>query len=634
MGLEPVTNTAPHADPTDPGRPGTPMDQHDRYLLPDPSGQREGLVPFTRASTVKARAQKGESLKDWNEKMLAKGLAVSPDLVALVASTPLGAPGSHAILGEAVEQAKIRAGARASANLGSALHAFTEQIDKGEAVADVLERVPEALKADVQAYVDLLAREGLTPVPELVERIVVNTKLQTGVTWDGKPGTRKDAAAGVAARFDRMYAWTDPTDGVTYLIPGDLKTGKNAVAYGSLETCVQEAIAARAQLLWNEETESYEDMPPTADAAGRLHPDHVGPGAPPVLRTDIGLMIHLPVGTGRCYAEELDLNLGWELAQLAVRLMIVDKAKDHCHRPFTGRRTEDVTVQITTVETSVVQDVPVPAAPSLREADVDEAPEDVTKAADGSPLQPLARDVGAKRGCSDCGRIKHRKGAPACWGDKDPAKAQEATVPVPDGVIACGPDGAVTELTPGDAATVKAFAEQLQARTDTEEPACPHAGGFTRAIIIEPGPDGKGTEPRDAWVCEHCGAETPRAADARRAREAMDSPGPSTPAEELPIPDENRSTDEDQPEPDGALEGPPKPQELASSDTPSPDEAELDALLAESPAESPEDAVFRFIAEAKTRQELQQVRRGALQSHVWTSEHTKAGLERLKQLTS
>jgi hypothetical protein len=90
----------------------------------------------------------------------------------------------------------------------------------GEPLEEVLERVPDSLKADVRAYVEMLAREGLTPVPELVERVVVNRKLQTGLTWDGKPSSRANAAAGVAARFDRMYLWTDPRDGVQYLIPG------------------------------------------------------------------------------------------------------------------------------------------------------------------------------------------------------------------------------------------------------------------------------------------------------------------------------------------------------------------------------------------------------------------------------
>jgi hypothetical protein len=632
MGLEPAT-TMPHADPTDPGRPGTPMDAHDRYLLPDPSGEREGLVPFTRASTVKARAQKGESLKTWNEIMLAKGLGIAPDLVALVASTPLGAPGSRDILLDAVEQAKVRAGARASANLGSALHAFTEQVDKGEPLADVLERVPDALKADVQAYADMLVRYGLTPVPELVERIVVNLKLQTGLTWEGKPGTRRDAAAGVAARFDRMYRWTD-AEGHTWLIPGDLKTGKNAVAYGALETCVQEAIAANADLLWNEESEAYEDMPG----------DSVHDGGQ--LRLDFGLLIHLPVGTGTCEPEALDLELGWRLAKLAVELMIIDKAKDHCHWPFSAQVFPQRFVQ-------APED-----APTLREADVDEAPAPEPKrveikggrkpedgvAADGSPLQPLARDVPGRRGCSACGRVGHRKGSPACWGDTDPAKLapapEPATVPVPDGVIACGPDGAVTELTEDDAATVQAFADQLQNMAEAEEsasaaadngtdaaepmetipaptsdaPPCAHSKGYTRGWArydeagvfhlqpAEPGEDAP-------WLCGKCGQESPRAAEARLARAAMDSPGPR------PAMDVN---------PDG--------QDEAQGDAE--DEAELDALLADPEPESPEEAVHRFIREAQSRADLQAVRKGALREGTWTDAHTKAGLARLKELTS
>lgn len=603
MGLEAVS-TAPHPDPTDPGRPGTPMDQHDRYLLPDPSGQREGRVPFTRASTVKRRVQNTESLTIWNEIMLAKGIAIAPDLIALIASTPLGAPGSRDILLEATEQAKVRAGGRASANLGSALHAFTEQIDKGEALEDVLERVPDALKADVQAYADMLTRYGLTPVPELVERIVVNQKLQTGLKWDGSPGTRKDAAAGVAARFDRMYRWTDP-EGRTWLIPGDLKTGKNAVKYGALETCVQEAIAARADLLWNEDTETYEDMPG----------DSVHDGGQ--LRTDFGLLIHLPVGTGTCEPEELDLELGWELAQLAVRLMIVDKAKDHCHQPFSARNfpqrfvqaPEDAEPQqITYVDVTdgtlktapadqvkIAGTVPVqvPTGPdSSVEREVPTTAEafNQDKAADGTPLQPLARDVPGRRGCSVCGRVGHRKGSAACWGDSDPSKAQERA-------LEPGRDGAELE-----GRTVSAVATAEEPAPEPPAKPCSHSAGYTRVPAPLDAPEGA----EDRWVCGACGQESERAADARRAREAMDNPGP-LPAEPEPAPENDPS------EPAG--------DHLAEEPDPF-------AVPATEPELSPEDR----IRACTKREELSTLRREGLAKGWWTDDHTKLGLEILRSL--
>jgi hypothetical protein len=692
VGLERAAQPQPH-DETDPGRDTIPMDHHDRYLLPDPSGDRPGAVPWTRSSTVKGRVQNSEALKAYNEKMLAKGLAISPDLTALIASTPLSARGAHTVLMEAIEQAKIRGGARIAANFGTALHNFTEQIDMGEPLDDVLERVPESLKADVIAYVDMLERHGLTPVPEYVERVVVNTKLATGLTHDGKPGKRKDAAAGTAARFDRMYLWTDPADGVEYLIPADLKSGKNAVEYGSLETCVQIAVAVHADQMWNEDTNSYEDMPPTVGAPGSPVTDPRS-ATEPSLRTDFGLIIHIPVGQGRCEPEELDLVLGWKVAQLGVDLMLVDKAKPYCHRPFDGKATRTALVSAPGAEEHAAGILEARAA-TLREADTDVAPEpnhpDEASAAGAQAdegaaelgdtrtldalltaepldpeaivaaaraeakargLKPLARDVGASRGCSQCGRTGHRSNSKVCLGIRDPevrarkaiataelqgrlpAKTDEAeaTVPVPDGVIACGPDGAVTELTSGDAAVVQAFAEELEERgqhhghlasclivtTPVAEhttatrctcgkgrvKACSHSSGYT--LNQETG----------IWVCPDCGQESPQAAEARLAREAM-QPRTQADAELL------RGTGAVGPDVPVAEEAPePAPAEASPE--------ELEAVLDEALG-GPRDLMAE-IEECQDREDLQALRRSAMAEGIWKPEHTKAGVARLRAL--
>lgn len=654
MGLSKASEgtTRPH-DETDPGRPGTPMeisqDGHKRYLLPDPSGERDGLVPFTRASTVKGAIQDKSQLQKYDNRMLGKGLAISPDLVALVASTPLNQRGAHDVLDEAFEEARTRAGARAASNYGSALHAFTEQIDLGEPLEEVLERVPEPLRPDVRAYVDMLEREGLTPVPELVERVVVNLKLETGLNHDYTKSKRRDAAAGVAARFDRMYRWTDPADGVEYLVGGDLKTGKNAVAYGAPECAQQIAIAVNADYLWNEDEEAYEELPARMGAPSGIDE------AWPRLRTDIGLLIHLPIGTGTCEAEELDLVRGWEEAQLAVRVLLARKGKNAYHRPFSLRRVE----------------AEMAAAPAARETDAERADDSTpaptetevatavgphgekwtTDAAkDGSPLQPVAGD--GQRGCSVCGRRGHRRGSPKCWGDEDPdgelgartrkrqegeglvpapgpmtgrpsaggpiayvPPAEEATVPVPDGVIACGPDGAVAELTPEDAATVRAFAEHLENMAAGDKP-CSHPAGYTR-------------NEQDVWVCAKCGQESPQAAEARQAREAMadrtqaDAERMAAEAAEPAIPDENRSTDEDQ--------GPAQA-ELAETYAGLAEEAAAEPDPFAEPVKDPSAELMRMVQEADSREKLQVLRRTGLEGGIWTAEHTKAGIERLKEL--
>jgi hypothetical protein len=140
-------------------------------------------------------------------------------------------------------------------------------------------------------------------------------------------------------------------------------------------------------------------------------------GHPASLRMDIGLLIHLPVGTGTCEAEELDLELGWRVAQLAVELMLVDKAKDHCHRPFAARR-ELAAFPSGSSRPTQRPRRPRPSWHPIRSAPGSAARRHASdagtrqrrdagrsgKAADGSELAPLARDVGAQRACSSCGR--------------------------------------------------------------------------------------------------------------------------------------------------------------------------------------------------------------------------------------
>ena len=662
MALSKAADSRPH-DETDPGRAAIPMDHYDRYLLPDPSGEREGLVPFTRSSTLKGRIQNSEALKAYNEKMIAKGFGIAPDLIALAASIPLSGPGAHQQLLDVVEEAKTRAGARVSANLGTALHGFTEAIDRGEPLADVLERVPERLRPDVEAYVRCLEENGLTPVPELVERVVVNTSLRTGLNHDGTEGTRKNRAAGVAARFDRMYRWTDPADGVEYLISGDLKTGKNAVAYGSLETCVQLAVAQHANVMFNEDTGSYEDMPRRASGPYPERRGHAGTdGAQyPRLRKDFGLMIHLPVGTGTCFAEELDTELGWKAAKLAEELMLLDKAKDHCHRPFGERIGGMITAAVRTLggdEERPAYGTP-PEAPTAP-AEVQDAPQETGRlplgspetatalaevrqqnyatAKDGSPLQPLKAD--GQRGCSVCSRIGHKKGSPKCWGDQDPAGFKAAGNQDFARQRAEAQESAFAQLPDPDAAPADTFTPEAEP-VPHEKPAgpdCAHAAGFTRRTTsLENGTTS------DVWVCAHCGQETPRAAEARQAREAMDAGKPET----VPVPNgviacgPNGAVTELTPEDAetvkafaGHLEAMAKPepvpddvaqelQEEAAQD------AEDEAELAEpSPAEDSAAA----IAACESREELQALRKKGMAAGWWTSELTKLGLKRLGQL--
>lgn len=255
-----------------------PRDRYGRYLLPPLTGQGGGRKPYTRATTFAKSCSDTYTLSMWGERMVAHGLATRPDLYALACSTPLT---DRDALNKITEQAKEAAGAKSRASLGTALHTFTEQHDRGEQVT-----APAVLMPEVQAYSTLVDQLGIEMVE--IERIVVIPEL------------------GVAGTFDRIGKITTPiTTPMGPLRRGqhvivDLKTGRD-LSYGWGEIAVQLALYSHGAGMWRQGTDHYDPMPP--------------------VRQDIGLVIHLPVrddpaseATATLHA--VDLTQGWKAAQL------------------------------------------------------------------------------------------------------------------------------------------------------------------------------------------------------------------------------------------------------------------------------------------------------------------------------
>ena len=117
------------------------------------------------------------------------------------------------------DQASVAAGASQASELGTAIHAWTEAVERdGMAVDDV----PDQLRPYVAAYMAKLKEYGITTVPDMVERIVYNP--QTG--WVGT--------------FDRIYQLSADTR-----VIGDVKTSKT-LRYGYLGFSQQLASYAHA----------------------------------------------------------------------------------------------------------------------------------------------------------------------------------------------------------------------------------------------------------------------------------------------------------------------------------------------------------------------------------------------------
>ena len=254
-------------------------DRWGRYLLPDPVTGEERA--WTRATTLANTLSDPWGLVDWKLRMAVKGVATRDDLRALASALPLDTGKKQ--LNEVAQDAIEYAGGSSGRNMGTALHEWTAQSDRGEDP-----KVPEAWDVNLELYHAELERHGVRTIGGLVEQIVCIPDL------------------GVAGTLDRIVAW-DPG---WYI--ADVKTGAS-LDYSWLEIAVQLALYANAEYLWNATTEQW--MP--------MHP---------VDRTQ-GLVIHLPVEVARCDLYWVDLEIGWAAVTLAVDVREWRKRKD-IHRPF------------------------------------------------------------------------------------------------------------------------------------------------------------------------------------------------------------------------------------------------------------------------------------------------------------
>lgn len=244
-------------------RPEPRRDRYGRYLIKPADGGKARA--YTRATTWAKALDDQSSLINWSMRMCALGLITRKDLYAQVAACR---PDDRDALSRLVDQAKEAGGGSEGANLGSALHAFTERIDLGEMVD-----VPDLWRPDVDAYIRAIAEHSLIVRRDLVERVVVLEEL------------------GVAGTLDRVYRTPD-----NRLVIGDVKTGQT-LDFNRLAISIQLAIYANADTLYDPATETHAPMVDVDKSTA--------------------LVVHLPSGQGRCEIHEVNIATGWRYASLA-----------------------------------------------------------------------------------------------------------------------------------------------------------------------------------------------------------------------------------------------------------------------------------------------------------------------------
>lgn len=235
-----------------------PRDRYGRPLIIPPGGGKP--VPYKRASSFGKALDDMSGLMLWKQRLTVQGIARDPSLQL---KATLAGEDKRA-LNAVVDEAFKAAGGERKADIGTSLHALTEQYDRGIPIHSV----PAAYEADLEAYARVTRDfEWLE-----IEQFVVNDLLK---------------AAGTPDRIANFQ-------GDTYVV--DLKTGSIDFPHGY---AVQLAIYAHS-LGYDPATGQRRELPQ--------------------VNRSWGILIHLPAGSGECSLHAIDLNGGIKAAALAVQV--------------------------------------------------------------------------------------------------------------------------------------------------------------------------------------------------------------------------------------------------------------------------------------------------------------------------
>ena len=255
-----------------------PKDRWGRYLIQQPEGKSRG---YTRVTTVAKTLDDTASLADWKVRMAITGLVQRPDLLAQASTAIDDRTRMNKIANDCVEAA----GAYSRANLGTALHAITEQIDLGLKPA-----ILPGLQADIDAYVAGIAAYGIKMHDEFIEVLLINDDLE------------------YAGTADRIVTLMDGR-----LVIFDLKTGTD-LSYSFGNIAVQLAMYANADWMYNWKTGERTPMP--------------------AIDKTVGIICHLPAGDATVAFHEVNLVAGWEAAKQSFTTREWRKRKD-LFKPYT-----------------------------------------------------------------------------------------------------------------------------------------------------------------------------------------------------------------------------------------------------------------------------------------------------------
>ena len=286
-------------------RPEPERDKYGRYVLPHPTTGRR--ASWTRATTLKDALKDKEGLIGWKQRLAAVGMAMRPELgeevlklhaeVVACGDDWRSAKEPKEALAKAVELLHDAAGGNEGSDRGTQAHTLTEYADAGR-LAEVKHLATDSELADLQAYLSCMVDHGIERPAEWIERIVVNTRVES------------------AGTFDRLVRLADGR-----LVVADVKSQKD-FAFGFLDVACQLAQYVHADAVWDYDTKSWVPLPEE-------------------LNTEIGIVMHVPVGQATCELYEIDLVAGWEAALLAYEVRTTRGMAKNMGRKFDPARPQD-----------------------------------------------------------------------------------------------------------------------------------------------------------------------------------------------------------------------------------------------------------------------------------------------------
>lgn len=286
--------------------------------LPVRNGRYQGPNPDTGKATSWMRSTKfAEGVADqfnltlWQLRMAGMGLALRPDLLSKISDilqsnaklTPYEiAKSQREIINMIMEDAKLTAGSKDRARKGTILHKHTQEIDMGR---KSLGDVPSEFRVSVNAYLKAMTDSGLTCIPDLIERSTMCATLK------------------VAGTFDRILHVTRDLDPVTFddgrtvqlhegdFVIGDVKSGQD-LSYAWPEILIQLAVYAHGV---DETGVAVPDRSPQGKVIWRWA--DLAEFGIEKLRTDVGIVMHMPYGERSCDLHYADLVTGWRGAKIS-----------------------------------------------------------------------------------------------------------------------------------------------------------------------------------------------------------------------------------------------------------------------------------------------------------------------------